>query len=107
MLREPDSIRRFGSAIGQRHEIYLGGVWIEAEQALLFGDIPESRIMRWSQSDGLSVWREHNNRTNGNHLDHQSRLLSCEHESRSVDLNKGAINDPDHPYADSEPAGIG
>lgn len=61
-----------------------GPVWIEAEQALLFSDIPASRIMRWSRADGLSVWRQASNQANGNYLDHQARLVTCEHESRAV-----------------------
>ncbi|MEO1226258.1 MAG: SMP-30/gluconolactonase/LRE family protein [Pseudomonadota bacterium] len=61
-----------------------GPIWIEADQALLFSDIPASRIMRWSRTDGLSVWREPSNQANGNYLDHQARLVTCEHESRAV-----------------------
>ncbi|MEM8589272.1 MAG: SMP-30/gluconolactonase/LRE family protein [Pseudomonadota bacterium] len=61
-----------------------GPVWIEADQALLFSDIPASRIMRWSRADGLSVWRQASNQANGNYLDHNARLVTCEHESRAV-----------------------
>jgi len=61
-----------------------GPVWIEAEQALLFSDIPASRIMRWSRADGLSVSRDPSNQANGNYLDHDGRLVTCEHESRAV-----------------------
>lgn len=61
-----------------------GPVWVEAERCLLLSDIPASRTMRWSASDGLALWREPSGNANGNTLDRQGRLVTCEHGTRRV-----------------------
>ncbi|MDB5699244.1 MAG: SMP-30/gluconolactonase/LRE family protein [Alphaproteobacteria bacterium] len=33
-----------------------GPVWIDEDRALLFSDVPENRIYRWSENDGVSVF---------------------------------------------------
>ena len=60
-----------------------GPVWVPARNELLFSDIPASRINRWK--DGrVEVWREPSGQANGNSLDPQGRLVTCEHETRRV-----------------------
>jgi gluconolactonase len=61
-----------------------GPVWVEAEGALLFSDIPASRIYRLSQSGKVSVFREPSNQANGLACDQQGRLIACEHGTRRV-----------------------
>jgi gluconolactonase len=52
---------------------------------LLWSDIPNNRIMRWSEDDGhVSVFRSPSNYANGNTRDREGRLISCEHDSRRV-----------------------
>src|SRR5262249_45876441 len=47
---------------------------------LLFSDIPNNRIMKYSEKDGsLSVFRSPANFANGNTRDRQGRLVTCEH----------------------------
>ncbi|MFO6421262.1 SMP-30/gluconolactonase/LRE family protein [Hylemonella sp. W303a] len=47
---------------------------------LLFSDIPNNRIMKYSEKDGkLSVFRSSANFANGNTRDRQGRLVTCEH----------------------------
>ncbi|WP_407169903.1 SMP-30/gluconolactonase/LRE family protein [Bradyrhizobium sp. ORS 111] len=47
---------------------------------LLFSDIPNNRIMKFSEKDGsLSVFRSPANFANGNTRDRQGRLVTCEH----------------------------
>ncbi|WP_435892648.1 SMP-30/gluconolactonase/LRE family protein [Oceaniferula spumae] len=60
-----------------------GPVWIDAEEKVVFSDIPNSMLMQWSEKDGLKPFRkvEH---ANGNILDDQSRLLTCQHSGRNV-----------------------
>src|ERR1700730_52140 len=52
---------------------------------LLFSDIPNNRIMRllWDDNN-LSVFREPSNNSNGNTIDPQGRLVTCEHRARRV-----------------------
>jgi gluconolactonase len=62
-----------------------GPVWFAAGRYLLFSDIPNNRIMRYDDTDGsVSVFRQPSNNTNGNTVDHQGRLISCEHLGRRV-----------------------
>jgi gluconolactonase len=51
---------------------------------LLFSDIPNNKIMRWSPDLGLSVYRGPSGFTNGHTRDRQGRLVSCEHGGRRV-----------------------
>lgn len=60
-----------------------GPVWIPARHELLFSDIPASRIYRWKDGK-VDVWREPSHQANGNTLDPQGRLITCEHETRRV-----------------------
>ena len=47
---------------------------------LLFSDIPNNRIMKYSEKDGsVSVFRNPSNYANGNTRDRQGRLVTCEH----------------------------
>lgn len=61
-----------------------GPVWMGDANCLLFSDIPNNRIMRWSPETGISIYREPSNYSNGHTRDHQGRLISCEHGARRV-----------------------
>jgi gluconolactonase len=62
-----------------------GPVWFADGHYLLFSDIPNNRILRWTEETGeVSVFRNPSNFTNGNTRDRQGRLISCEHDSRRV-----------------------
>lgn len=61
-----------------------GPVWFGDHGCLLFSDIPSQRIMRWSDTEGLSVFRADSGFNNGNTRDRQGRLVGCRHGSRDV-----------------------
>ncbi len=61
-----------------------GPVWFGDHQCLLFSDIPNRRIMRWHDRDGISVFRENSGFNNGNTRDVQGRLIGCRHGNRDV-----------------------
>ncbi len=61
-----------------------GPVWFGDANCLLFSDIPNNRILRWTPNHGITVYREPSNFANGHTRDHSGRLLSCEHGSRRV-----------------------
>ncbi len=61
-----------------------GPVWIAGDQSLLWSDIPNNRMLRWSAADGLSVWREKVEFTNGHTLDLNGDLLHCSHGLRAI-----------------------
>jgi gluconolactonase len=60
-----------------------GPVWIPAQQTLVFSDIPNSKLMQWNEKDGLSVFRA-SEQANGNILDLEGRLISCQHAARNL-----------------------
>lgn len=60
-----------------------GPVWLPQEKKLVFSDIPNSKLMQWSEADGLSVYRE-SEQADGNILDLQGRIISCQHKARNV-----------------------
>lgn len=61
-----------------------GPVWFGDADCLLFSDIPNNRIMRWSPETGISTYRSPSNYANGHTRDLQGRLISCEHGTRRV-----------------------
>ncbi|PRY87338.1 SMP-30/gluconolactonase/LRE family protein [Donghicola tyrosinivorans] len=61
-----------------------GPVWFGDRDALLFSDIPSRRIMMWSQSTGVTLYRGESGFNNGNTRDRQGRLIGCRHGARDV-----------------------
>ena len=61
-----------------------GPIWVDAGGYLLFSDIPNNTIHRWDEASGITVFRQPSGFTNGHTLDHEGRLLSCEHQARRV-----------------------
>jgi len=62
-----------------------GPVYFPAGRYVLFSDIPNNRIMRFSEDDGhLSVYRQPSMNSNGNTIDREGRLITCEHAGRRV-----------------------
>ncbi len=62
-----------------------GPAWFAAGRYLVWSDIPNNRILRWDETDGsVSTFREPSNNTNGNTVDMQGRLVSCEQLTRRV-----------------------
>jgi gluconolactonase len=57
-----------------------GPVWVPKMKSLLFSDIPNNRIMRWDEATSkTTVFRENANYANGNTVDLEGRLITCEH----------------------------
>ena len=61
-----------------------GPVWFSDLNCLLWSDIPNERMMRWTPDGTVSVFRSPSNYVNGNTRDRQGRLVSCEHGGRRV-----------------------
>ncbi|MGL4309694.1 MAG: SMP-30/gluconolactonase/LRE family protein [Paracoccaceae bacterium] len=61
-----------------------GPVWFGDAGCLLFSDIPNNRILRWTEETGISTFRAPSNFSNGHTRDRQGRLVSCEHGTRRV-----------------------
>ncbi len=72
-----------------------GPIWFAPGQFLLFSDIPRNSIMKWSSAEGLSLFLKPSGFTgtvdygrepgsNGLTLDHEGRLVACEHGDRRI-----------------------
>lgn len=61
-----------------------GPVYFSEGDYILWSDIPNNRMLRWSDNDGMSVYREPSNFTNGHTRDREGRLVSCEHGGRRI-----------------------
>ena len=51
---------------------------------LVFSDVKNSRMHQWTKAAGLSVFREPSGHANGNTLDNEGRLISCEQSGRRI-----------------------
>ncbi len=62
-----------------------GPAWFAACRYLVWSDIPNNRMLRFDDCDGsVSVFRQPSNNSNGNAVDGEGRLITCEHLSRRV-----------------------
>jgi gluconolactonase len=62
-----------------------GPVWFGDHGTLLFSDIPNDRIMRYSESSGaIDVFRAPAGYPNGGARDREGRLVHCHHGTRCV-----------------------
>jgi gluconolactonase len=70
--------------------LWTGGEWTEGpvyvpvEDCVYWSDIPNDRVLRWSESDGASVALHPAGYSNGHSLDHEGRIIRCEHGGRRV-----------------------
>ncbi len=70
----------YGGAMGPAE----GPLWWQEGGYLLFSDIHNSRRMKWTSGEGVSLFMEPTNRANGLTRDPSGRLLACEHDTRRV-----------------------
>lgn len=59
-----------------------GPVWYQ--RALYFNDIPGKQMLRWTAEQGVSVILKNSEYANGNTLDANGNMVSCEHGGRRV-----------------------
>ena len=60
-----------------------GPVWIPSRKMVVFSDIPNSVLMQWTRGGGLKQYRKVQ-QSNGNILDLEGNLLTCQHAGRNV-----------------------
>ncbi|MFM1871067.1 MAG: Gluconolactonase precursor [Planctomycetota bacterium] len=60
-----------------------GPVWLRSRGELVFSDIPRNRWLRWTARDGVVEWKPSAG-ANGNAVDRDGRLLSCQHGDRNL-----------------------
>lgn len=85
---------RFGACFvghARVERLWTGGRWLEgpawfgAGRYLVCSDIPNNRMLRFDETSGaVSVFRQPSNNSNGNTVDNQGRMVTCEHLTRRV-----------------------
>ena len=83
-----------------------GPLWIESEQMLLFSDVPENTIFKWTETGGKEVYLRPSGYTgttpskskepgsNGLLLDTRGNLVLCQHGNRQMARMKAPLNNP-------------
>lgn len=61
-----------------------GPVWMQEDDSVLWSDIPNNRMLRWSEADGMAVWRDQAEFTNGHTREADGSLLHCSHGLRAI-----------------------
>ena len=86
-----ESFKRYVLGNAGMERLYTGCRWTEGPawfgdgRYLLFSDIPNNRILRWTEETGIvSGYRDPSYNANGNARDNLGRLITCEHLTRRV-----------------------
>ena len=61
-----------------------GPVWMQEDGSVLWSDISNNRMLRWSEADGMAVWRDRVEFTNGHTREADGSLLHCSHGLRAI-----------------------
>lgn len=62
-----------------------GPAWLPGRKAVIWSDVRNNRIMRWSEDTGVEVEREAVEFTNGRALDGEGRVVVCSQGRRTVE----------------------
>lgn len=74
-----------------------GPVWVPRRRAVRFSDIPNNRILEFSEETGeLSVFAEGAEYTNGRTLDMDGTVIECSHGRRAVQRDHGVGPGDEH-----------
>jgi gluconolactonase len=86
-----ERFQRLVNPTARLEKLYEGCRWAEgpayfpAGRYLVWSDVPNDRMMRYDEtSDTVSVFRHPAGYSNGNTVDRQGRLVTCEHGNRRV-----------------------
>src|SRR5512138_2454963 len=62
-----------------------GPAYFPAHRSLVWSDIPNNRMLRYDEASGaVGVFRSPSGYSNGNTVDREGRLVTCEHGGRRV-----------------------
>ncbi len=70
--------------LGEGFRWLEGPVWFADHDCLYLSDVPNDRILRWSEEAGVSVFRRPSGFANGHARDQQGRLIGCSHRERCI-----------------------
>jgi gluconolactonase len=88
--------------IAEGFEWSEGPLWVEEQQMLLFSDVPENKVYKWTEASGAEVYLDPSGYTgtesregsNGLLLDRRGRLVLCQHGDRRMARMDAPIDAP-------------
>lgn len=80
--------------LAEGHAWTEGPVWVPELGSVLYSDIPNNAIYRWSEGEGASVWLEPSGASNGLVLDAAGFLLLAQHGDRRIARLVGSLDAP-------------
>ena len=86
-----------------------GPLWLPKEEILIFSDIPENSVYQWSEEGGLKLYlnpagytgtlrRGGETGSNGLLLDHEGRLILCQHGDRRMAMMNAPLDNPESKF---------
>jgi gluconolactonase len=82
MFDEMINTTRAPELIAQGYKWVEGPVWLD--KALYFNDVPNKKMLRWTEASGAEIVLENSEFANGNTLNLDGQMVSCEHGGRRV-----------------------
>ena len=91
--------------LAQGYDWSEGPVWVKNGGFLLFSDVPQNVIVRWKEGDGARAWLKPSGYTgreprgaelgsNGLVIDHEGRLVICQHGDRRIARMEAPLSAP-------------
>jgi sugar lactone lactonase YvrE len=74
--------------IATGYQFTEGPVWDSRDQTLTFSDERDNTMYRWTESGGATTYRKPSQGSNGNTLDGEGCLITCEESARRVSRTK-------------------
>jgi gluconolactonase len=70
--------------LGEGFRWLEGPVWFADHDCLYFSDVPNDRVLRWSEAGGVCVFKYPSGFANGHARDREGRLIECSHHNRCI-----------------------
>ena len=91
--------------IGEGYTWSEGPVWVESEKMLLFSDVPQNTIYKWTEEKGIELFLKPSGYTgtiprggepgsNGLTLNDEGQLVLCQHGDRRIALLTASFKEP-------------
>jgi len=86
-----------------------GPLWVVETRALIFSDVPENKIYKWTEEDSISIYldpagntgyagKTSNEGSNGLLLNNKGRLVLCQHGDRRIAMMDAPVDAPAAKY---------
>lgn len=103
----PDSV--LASLLGDGFKWSEGPVWIEEKEMLLFSDIPNNKIFKWTESEGMTEYLHPAGLTtdasegrepgsNGLIYNSKGQLVLCQHGDHAISILDADIDNPESKF---------